>query len=561
MAENFFSDNEDLKNQIEEIIDWKPIIELHEEFTSEDCPYENVEEAIETYVDMLSDPIGDIAANRIAPRADEVDKEGCTFENGEVSYPEGLKNNIKDLTDAQLTGVTLKRKYGGLYFPKTFYTAATEIISRADASLMNFFGLQGIGETIQQFGSDELKDHYLPKLATGEWFAAMLLTEPDAGSELGAMRTTATFDKGSDTWRINGTKRFITFGSGEVLVTLARSEDPNERAGSRGISTFVVDKGEGVTVRRIEHKLGIHGSPTCELHFNNAPAKLIGERGLGITRYGSWLMKEARLGVAAQAVGISQAALVQGIKYANEREQFGQKIKEFPQITEMLADMQVFTEASRTILYVGAQMVDLEAGYKERGMKKEGKKYGRLVDIVTPLLKYYCAEMSIKIANDAVQIHGGNGFTTEYPVERYLRDARITSIYEGTSQIQVVWAIVRILRGGLEDYFQELAGQAITASELNPLMERTKEAHKLLNDAIDFVNTQESDYWDLVSRKIIDMAIDVLISFEFIKQAERLKGKSDTKLKVARKFINDMLPRVEMNRQYAKSGNSLEFTF
>jgi hypothetical protein len=489
-----------------------------------------------------------------------VDKEGCTFNNGEVIYPEGLKKNIKDIIDAQLSGITLKREYGGLFFNKTFYAAAIEIISRADASMMNFFGLQGIGETIQQFGSEELKNEYLPKLASGQWFAAMLLTEPDAGSELGAMRTTATLDKASGNWLINGTKRFITFGNGEVLVTLARSEDPNIAPGTPGISTFVVEKGKGVTLRRIEHKLGIHGSPTCELHFNNAPAKLVGERGLGITRYGSWLMKEARLAVAAQAVGISQAALVQAIKYANEREQFGQKIKEFPQVADMLADMQVFTEASRTLLYKASQLVDLEHTYKEKGLK-EGKKLGRLVDIVTPLVKYYAAEMANKIATDAVQIHGGNGFTTEYPVERYLRDARITNIYEGTSQIQVIWAIVRILRGGLKEVFEEGANQPTSMAETKALLEKTKEANRMLNEAIEFVNGQEPEYWDLIARKVVDMATDVFIAYEFIKQVEKLKTKSVNKLKVARKFINDMLPRADMNRQLALSGNKLEIFF
>jgi hypothetical protein len=271
-------------------------------------------------------------------------------------------------------------------------------------------------------------------------------------------------------------------------------------------------------------------------------------------------MKEARLAVAAQAVGISQAALVQAIKYANEREQFGQKIKEFPQVADMLADMQVFTEASRTLLYKASQLVDLEHTYKEKGLK-EGKKLGRLVDIVTPLVKYYAAEMANKIATDAVQIHGGNGFTTEYPVERYLRDARITNIYEGTSQIQVIWAIVRILRGGLKEVFEEGANQPTSMAETKALLEKTKEANRMLNEAIEFVNGQEPEYWDLIARKVVDMATDVFIAYEFIKQVEKLKTKSVNKLKVARKFINDMLPRADMNRQLALSGNKLEIFF
>jgi len=557
MPENFYLDNDDLKFHMEKMVDWKSILELKENFVSEECPYGSVNEAIETYIDMLKDPVGELAANRIAPRAEEIDKEGCTCENGVVKFPEGLKNNIRDLKEAQLTGITISRKYGGLGFPKTFYSAAIEIISRTDASLMNFFGLQGVGETIEKFGSEALKDKYLSKIAAGEAISAMLLTEADAGSELGAIQTKAIQDSKTGHWRLNGTKRFITFGCGEVLVTLARSEDPATAAGPRGISMFLAEKGEGVTVRRIESKLGIHGSPTCEVNFNNAPAYLIGERGMGLTSYGMWLMKEARLAVAAQAVGICEAALVAARKYANEREQFGQKIIIFPQVAEMLADMRVSTEAARTLLYGAGQVVDLEEGAKAKGLK-DARKYSRLVDILTPLAKYYAAEICNKVASDAIQIHGGNGFTTDYPVERYYRDARITNIYEGTSQIQIAWAITRILRGGLNDLLNQLAMQPITNNELKPLLERARNAHKLFNEAVEFVNTKHADYWDLVARKICDMAIDVYVSYEFLRQAEKV-GDKFGKIKVARKFINDMLPRVEMNRQYAISGNRLEF--
>ncbi len=486
MAENFYSDNPDLRFNVEEMIDWGSIVELMEDVDSEECPYDTVEEATETYIDILRESIGSLSGARIAPRAEEVDRTGCRLEDGEVIYPKGLTDNIADLAKSQLTGVTCSRKYGGLYLPKTLYTAANEMISRADASLMNYFGLQGIGSTIEHFGSEEQKQKYLPKLTSGEWVAAMLLTEADAGSELGAMRTKATLDPDTGKWKLNGSKRFITFGCGEVLVTLARSEDPKVSPGTRGVSIFVVEKGPGVRVERIESKLGIHGSPTCEVVFEDAPAELIGERGRGLTKYGSWLMKEARLAVAAQAVGISHAALVAATAYADEREQFGQKIKEFPQIAEMLADMQVHTEAARALLYSAAHVLDLEEGTRARGGKV--RKLSRIVDILTPLAKYYAAEVSIKVANDAVQIYGGNGFTTEYPVERYLRDARITSIYEGTSQIQIVWVIVRVLRGGLKNLLSELAEQQITNSELEPLLEKANQGHKLFSQAIEFVN-------------------------------------------------------------------------
>ncbi|MBN1652947.1 MAG: acyl-CoA dehydrogenase family protein [Deltaproteobacteria bacterium] len=558
MAENFYSDNYDLKFHLEELVDWKSIIELMEDIGSNACPYSSVAQAVETYLEMLRDSVGDLAANRIAPRAAAIDKKGCVYQDGEVIYPQELKDNIADLANAGLTGITFARKYDGMYLPKTFYAAANEIISRADASLMNFFGMQGIGGTIEHFGSEQLRLKYLPRLASGEWTAAMLLTEPDAGSELGAIRTKATYDPDSGQWRINGTKRFITFGCGEVLVTLARSEDPAEAPGTKGISVFVVEKGPGVRVDRIESKLGIHGSPTCEISFEDAPACLVGERGRGLTKYGAWLMKEARLGVAAQAVGISQAALVAAQRYADERVQFGQKIKEFPQVAEMLADMQMYTEASRILLYAAAQVLDIEEGTRAREAKGL-RKISRMVDILTPLAKYYAAEVSIAVTNNAVQIHGGSGYTREYPVERYLRDARITSIYEGTSQIQVDWAIVRILRGGMEELLQELSKQELTDPALLPLLEKAKEGHRLLNEAIAYVNSQEPEYWDLVARKIVDMAIDVYISYEFLRQAEKAANKLEIKAKVARRFVNIMLPRVEMNRRYAMNGQVLDF--
>lgn len=557
MIENFYLNNPDLKFHIEKMVDWQSIIELHEEIGSEDCPYDSIEEAVEAYIDLLTDPVGELAATRIEPRAEAVDKQGCAFENGEVIFPKELQSNIQDITDAQLSGISMDREYGGLGMTKTFYAAANEIISRADASLMNYFGLQGIGETIQHFGSDELKNKYLEKIASGEYFAAMLLTEADAGSELGSMRTKAVQDPDTGQWTLTGTKRFITFGCGDVLLTMARSEDPEEASGPHGISLFVVEKGEGVTIRRIESKLGIHGSPTCEIHFNNAPAFLVGERGKGLIRYGLWLMKEARLAVAGQAVGICQAALTAAAKYANEREQFGQKIKKFPQIAEMLADMQVYTEASRTLLYAASQIVDLEQGYKKKGIKG-GRKYARLSDIVTPLAKYYTAEMSIKIANDAIQIHGGNGFTTDYPVERFLRDARITNIYEGTSQIQVAWAIPKILNGGMKNLLAELSEQPVNDSDLAPLLEKARKANAILDDTIAFVKQKDSEYWDLVSRSVVDMAIDVYLSYEFIRQAEAAGDELPTKKLTARRFINQMLPRVEMNSQYAMNGELLE---
>jgi alkylation response protein AidB-like acyl-CoA dehydrogenase len=550
MSENFYLDNPDLRFHMEQMVDWKSLVELKENIGSEACPYESAGEAVETYLQMLRDVVGQLAGEKIAPRAKAVDEQGCTYRDGEVLFPPELKQNMEELTEAGLSGVTYERKYGGMFLPRTFYSAATEIIARADASLMNYFGLQGVGGTIEQFGSQELKDRYLKKIASGKSLSAMLLTEPDAGSELGAMRTRAELDPDSGQWKLNGTKRFISFGCGDVLVTLARSEDPARAPGPRGVSVFVVEKGPGVSVARIERKLGIHGSPTCEVHFEDAPGYLLGERGKGLTRYGAWLMREARLAVAAQAVGIAQAALVQARQYAEERVQFGQSIKMFPQIAEMLADMQVNTEAARTLLYAASQVLDMEDGARSKGLK-EARKYARLTDILTPLAKYYAAEVSIQVASDAVQIHGGSGYTREYPVERYLRDARITSIYEGTSQIQIDAALVRILRGGLDGVLEELSRQPLSTQELQPVLEKARQAQAVFKQAIETINQRDSDWWDLVARRVADMAIDVYISYQLLRQAEKAGDRLSVKTRVARRFIHLALARVQMNAALA----------
>jgi len=558
MIENFYSDNEDLKFHMEKIVDWKRIVHLKENLGSSDCNYENVEDAVKTYLEMLQDPIGELAAKRIAPRAAEIDKLGCSCENGEVKFPDGLKKNIQDLKDAQLMGITIPARYGGLNMPKIFYVAATEIISRADASLMNFFGLQGIAETISVFASEELKQKYLPRMCSGEWTGAMALTEADAGSDLGAVMCKAEIDASQNPetgeWKVKGTKRFITNGCGDVILVLARSEDPQKYGGGRGLSFFIVPKTPAVKVRRIEHKLGIHGSPTCELYFDNAPGYLVGQRGRGLAKYTAWLMAAARLTVAAQAVGICQAAVSEAVKYANEREQFGKKIKEFSQVADLLIDMQVYTEAARTLLYSTSQIIDLQEGAEMREMKEESRKYSKFSDVLTPLAKYYACELCNKIASDAIQVHGGNGFTTEYPVERLYRDARITNIYEGTSQIQVNWAILRILKGDLEDLFNELSGKRYANADLNELADKVRKSQAALKVCIEFVKGRDLEYRDVVAKKVCDIVIDILVSYLFLAQAE----KWDYKRKVAKKFIQDALPRIELNRQYIMSGNGLE---
>lgn len=558
MPENFYTDNEDLQFHMTRMVDWHKIIEMREHIGAEDSPYDSAEEAVETFLDMLQDPIGELAAQRLAPRAEEIDKEGCTLQDGKVILPIPLQRNLEDLSEADLMGIPLPRKYGGLEFPKTFYSAAIEIVSRADASLMNFFGLQGIAETLAEFGSEEQQQQYLPGMASGALTGAMVLTEPDAGSDLAAVRSKADIEAKQDPqtgeWRIQGTKRFITNGCGDVLIVLARSEDPEKYKGGRGLSLFVVEKSEAVQVRRIEHKLGIHGSPTCELFFDSAPAQLIGNRGWGLIKYTSWLMSAARLAVAGQSLGICEAALREAKKYADEREQFGKKIKAFPQVAAILADMQVETEAVRSLVFDTSFYVDLMEGAVKKERKEEARKYTKIAEVLTPIVKYYASEMCIKIANDAIQIHGGSGYMQEYPVERLYRDARITNIYEGTSQIQINWAIARILKGDLTELLDSYSGRQYSQEELTHLIERVNEAYTSLKQTIDYVNAQDSDYRELVARRIVDMVIDVYVAYLLIAQAEHW----DKKVKSVRHFINGMMPRVEMNRQYAMSGNQIE---
>jgi len=558
-AENFYLDNPDLKFLMEEFIDWEAIAKVKMDLGTDDCPFATAEEAKAAILEMMVDPIGTLAAQRIAPRAEEVDGIGCQFENGEVVFPEALKRNLKDLCDAQLMGLTLPLKFGGLNFPETVYMAAIEVISRADASLMNFFGLQGgIAATISHFASEELKERYLPGMATGELTGAMALTEPDAGSDLANVQTRAVGgfeamqDPETGEWKLNGTKRFITNGCGDVILVLARSEDPDKKSGGRGLSFFLVEKGDAVKVRRIEDKLGIHGSPTCELYFDNATGYLIGKRGHGLARYTNWLMLAARLAVAAQAQGISEAAFKAAIKYANEREQFGKPIRQFPQVQSILLNMQVYTEAARTLLYATSEIVDLHQGAEAKGLKEEEKKYGKLADALTPIAKYYATEMANRMAYDAIQIHGGNGFMREYPVERLYRDARITNIYEGTSQIQINWAISRLVRGDLDDLLTGLAEQDY-GPNLEELAARARQGFETLKEVQTFLHDKDVEYREWVAKFVVDMAIDVYVSFLFLAQARKWEHKR----KIARKFISDMVPRCALNREYALSGEPM----
>jgi alkylation response protein AidB-like acyl-CoA dehydrogenase len=568
---NFYNDNADLKFHMESMVDWGAILLARSALEDEKDRWGSAAEARESYLGMLDDPVGKLSAERIAPRAAEIDEQGCRLRDGQVELPSGMANNLQDLANADLMGFTLPVRYGGLGFPYTVYTAAVEIISRADASLMNFFGLQGIADTIALFADEEIRQRYLPQLASGVVTGAMVLTEPDAGSDLLSIQTTATLDESTGRWLLRGSKRFITNGCGDVLLVLARSEDPQVYRGGRGLSLFLVEKGDQVQVRRVEHKLGIHGSPTCELFFDGAEGILIGRRGHGLTRYVAWLMDAARLCVAAQAVGIAEAAVREAAVFASQREQFGEPIQRFPAVAELLVGMRVELEAARSLLYEASVQMDLDFALTQQienlpagdprleDLVQQKKRQAGALDILTPMVKFYAAEAVQRITSDAIQVLGGNGYMVDYPVERYYRDARITSIYEGTSQIQVNTAVPKLLKGSLDSMMDRLAWRERPSGLLNELARELDAAREDMKQSLEFVQRKlrgrEKDpaYRDLMARHLVDMGADVLIGYLLLDQAEKWERKA----MVAEKYITDMRIRIKAHRAHVSGGRKL----
>ena len=474
---NFFTENSDIQFHFNRL-NLKEVVGMIEENYEQSKLYNyapiNYEDAIENYKKVL-EVVGDMAGNFIAPRAAEVDHEGAHHENGKVSYASGTKENLEMLAKADLMGMVLPRKYGGLNFPFTVYIMATEMISRADASLMNLFGLQDIGDMIVKYGDADQRQEFVPKFTTGEYTGAMALTEPDAGSDLQAVKMHAYQDEKVN-WFLRGMKRFITNGNAEVHLVLARSE-PGTKDG-RGLSMFVCYGDETVKVRRIENKLGIHGSPTCELQFNDTPAQLVGQRKFGLIKYVFDLMFRARMGVSAQALGISQAAFEEALIYAKDRAQFGKAIYNIPAVSNMLIDMKVTLESNRSLIYASAKIVDKKERIEEmiHRAKDEGKSVTELTaelkrtnilaNFLTPITKLVLTESANKITYDSLQIHGGTGYMKEFRVERLARDARITNIYEGTSQLQVVAAISGVIKDVLSEFFSK-KGEKVYAGGLS----------------------------------------------------------------------------------------------
>ncbi|MCD4830901.1 MAG: acyl-CoA dehydrogenase family protein [Anaerohalosphaeraceae bacterium] len=527
---NFYKDNNDIQFMFRhmEVASVADAIEEGYKFAGEfDYAPKDADEAITNY-DLVLDSLGQLSGDFIAPRSEDIDRQGSTHnEDGTVSYADGIAESIDKLAKASVMGFTLPHRFGGLNFPNVVYSIAIEMVSRADASLMNIFGLQGIAETINGFASEEIKQQYLHDFAVGKVTGAMVLTEPDAGSDLQACKLKA-FQDDDGNWFMHGVKRFITNGCGEVLLVLARSEP--DRAGGLGLSLFVCDSGPTVHVRRIEDKLGIHGSPTCELYFDNTPCKLVGERRRGLAPYVMSLMNGARLGISAQSLGIAEAAYRVARDYAASREQFGVAIEKLPAVRDMVIDMKIDIEASRTLLYETSRVVDMELAYAKmlendppadkvelKKVKDAARKYKRCAGMLTPMTKYLSSEMSNKVAYDSIQVLGGSGFMRDYPSERYARDARITTIYEGTSQLQVVAAVRGVCNGTAAKYIEELQ-QKQYAPELKDLLKVLEEGFETMLKTVVFVKEKGVNYMDLHGRAITDIAISLINGYLFCGQ-------------------------------------------
>jgi len=564
---NFFTDNEDIKFLFD-YFDLGELARLQEDgFTGNgnnqgECAPGDEADAVDNYRRIL-EIIGQVAGDMIAPNAEQIDREGNTLNpDGTVTYHPLVQQNLDRLSQADMMGFTLPYRYGGLNCPQLVYAMATEIISRADCSLMNLFGLQGIAETIYAFANDEIKDEYLPRFARGEVTGAMVLTEPDAGSDLQAVRLRADQDENGN-WVLNGVKRFITNGCGEVLLTLARSE--HEIADGRGLSLFISDRSERIKVRHLEDKLGIHGSPTCELVYDNAPARLIGERQRGLITYVLALMNGARVGIASQSLGVGEAAYRMARTYAHTRQQFGGPIERLPAVADIVTEMKVHLEAARTLNYETARICDhennnlrilewskdLDADEKKE-RKQKSRALRRLNSMFTPMAKYYCSEMCCKLANQAIQVLGGSGYMRDYAAERHLRDSRITTIYEGTSQLQVVAAVRGVTSGSLEGWVKDYEAKHYDDPELEELKGRLISGRKRLSEAIAFVKKQGMAYLDLSGQALVDSAISIIIGHFFLGQA----AVNDRKKRVTRRFINRDMPLLEVNCQRALSGDS-----
>lgn len=518
MANNY-TDHPELKFELNHPL-MKRIVELKERDFRDKDSYDyaplDFEDAMDSY-DRVLDITGEIAGTTIADNAEGVDLEGPHHEGDRVRYASGTADNLDAMVKAGLNGMTMPRRYGGLNFPITPYTMCAELVAASDAGFGNIWSLQDCIETLYEFGNEDQHSRFIPRICAGETMS-MDLTEPDAGSDLQSVMLKATYSEEEGCWLLNGVKRFITNGDANLHLVLARSEEGT--TDGRGLSMFIYDKNSGgVNVRRIENKLGIHGSPTCELVYKNAHAELCGDRKLGLIKYVMALMNGARLGIAAQSVGISQAAYNEGLAYARDREQFGKAIINFPAVYDMLALMKAKLDAGRALLYQCARYVDIYKALddiaRERKLtpeeRKEQKNFSKLADSLTPLAKGMNSEYCNQNTYDAIQIHGGSGFMMDYPIQRYYRDARITSIYEGTTQLQVVAAIRYVTNGSYLAQAREFE-QAEVSEAMKPLVARSKAMADKLEEATARVKEAgDAAFHDICARHLVEMAADVIM--------------------------------------------------
>ena len=571
---NFYLDNQDLIFRLEHA-GLQQVVRLREDdytqaqdFTFAPADYDDAVDSFRRALEIA----GDIAGEFVAPRAEDVDRAGSELSCGEVRYAPGISESLERLRQADLMGITLPRRYGGLNFPVSITVMVIEMVSRADPALMNIFGLQDISDTVNKFADEEMKADLLPRFSSGEITGSMALTEAEAGSDLQSVQLRATL--GADgVWRLNGVKRFITNGCGQISLVLARSEEGTTDA--RGLSMFAYERDEHMKIRRLEDKLGIHGSPTCELQFTDAPARLVGERRRGLTTYVMSLMNGARLAIAAQAQGIAEAAFRAAAKYADERVQFGRPISRLTAVAAMLADMKVSILASRALLYETSLIVDTKDALEHavqtagrasgddsraqdptalsadevRELRTELKRYTRLSALYTPLCKACATEMANTVTYDSLQVHGGSGYMRDFAVERHARDARITNIYEGTTQLQVVAAIGGVLGGSLADRLDEYDTWDLSATP--ELLDRLRSARTKLEQAIAGVKeTGDERFRDYHARRLVEMGTDVICGYLLLRDAQQ----DAQRLLAARHFIEGACARVAAGAQHIAAG-------
>ncbi len=554
---NFYNDNPDLKHHLSHPL-MRKIVEMKERNFSDAEKFDyaplDYEDAMDSYEKVL-EIAGEISGEIVAQNAEDVDHEGPHVVDGHVVYAKGTQKNLDALVKAGLMGISLPRRYNGLNFSLVPYIMAADMVSRADAGFVNIWGLQDCAETIYEFADEDQRQRFLPRVCAGKTMA-MDLTEPDAGSDLQAVMLKATYNEADGTWRLNGVKRFITNGDGHIALVLARSEEGSHDG--RGLSMFIYDRNDGgVTVRRIENKMGIKGSPTCELVFKNAKAELCGARRMGLIKYVMALMNGARLGIAAQSVGVSEAAYREALSYAHDRKQFGKPIIEFPAVFEMISLMKAKLDASRSLLYETTRFVDVYKIYediaRERSLtpeeRQEMKKYQRLADAFTPMAKGMGSEFCNQNAYDAVQVHGGSGFMKDYACERIYRDARITSIYEGTTQLQVVAAIRHVTTGTYLNQINAYAAEEY-APETSELKERLVKMTALYEEALKtVVDNKNTEYTDFHARRLVEMAGHIIMGYLLLGDTTR----NEKFLKSANIYVNFGEAEVEKYHKFIMS--------